>query len=626
MFKKFFTFTAIVLAALPMVASAITVPWNRPSVGLIHPLYVSDRVLIGSSTVATSTDSEKLRVNGDAGIDNYFFVGPFAYDGISSGLDGTFDPEYFIADFTAAEGTNHYTAVSFNNFNNGTSSSIDLTFNNDLTSDIDGDGEFSYYGDIGLNSSQYNTPFYGYQNTPNMLYMYMKDGPLSFASVSPTSTVSYIQFLTGNNWSSEAARITHSGAMGIGSTSPGARLVITNPLSTNSVIVEDQATDTTPFVIDANGGVGIGTSTPVSAKLSIKCNGNSTGLCIYSNNSSGFEVFRQLDSGSAIFGREVTQLTATPVKVSFGGSYGNSTPGNQANLKWCLYCDGTAASSYGIGMTASLMALQAGSTGAIGFYVNNGTHRATFNSTGAGFGTTTPQTGLHVSGADTASRMQLAVQSTGTSGGISLWNSSDTRVGYLYFTATELQLSRSSRAFTIDNQFYITSGGIVGIGTTTPAGGLTVANGNIRNIANDATGVLQTTLSSGFSGFNMQLETGTLAASFQLGNSNTGIAQLRNAFFMGPRLSNNNFYFVQGAAATIAGGFDSSQSFFWGTSTQTVANSKFTVYTTATTTLSVDSNHASRGGCIAVKDSDGSGYTYITYNDGVQTVSTTSCI
>lgn len=45
----------------------------------------------------------------------------------------------------------------------------------------------------------------------------------------------------------------------------------------------------------------------------------------------------------------------------------------------------------------------------------------------------------------------------------------------------------------------------------------------------------------------------------------------------------------------------------------------------ATTTFILDSTSATRGGCIAVKDSDGSGYTYITYNNGAQTVSATSC-
>ncbi len=45
----------------------------------------------------------------------------------------------------------------------------------------------------------------------------------------------------------------------------------------------------------------------------------------------------------------------------------------------------------------------------------------------------------------------------------------------------------------------------------------------------------------------------------------------------------------------------------------------------ATTTFILDSTSATQGSCEMRKDSDGSGYTYITYNNGVQTISTTSC-
>lgn len=49
------------------------------------------------------------------------------------------------------------------------------------------------------------------------------------------------------------------------------------------------------------------------------------------------------------------------------------------------------------------------------------------------------------------------------------------------------------------------------------------------------------------------------------------------------------------------------------------------LFSTATTTFSVDSNSATQGSCLELKDSDGSGYSYITVADGAMTVSTTSC-
>lgn len=62
-----------------------------------------------------------------------------------------------------------------------------------------------------------------------------------------------------------------------------------------------------------------------------------------------------------------------------------------------------------------------------------------------------------------------------------------------------------------------------------------------------------------------------------------------------------------------------------GTSTFASTAGLLELFSTATTTATIDSNHASRGGCIKVKDFDGSGYTYIVANNGTLTASTASC-
>lgn len=49
------------------------------------------------------------------------------------------------------------------------------------------------------------------------------------------------------------------------------------------------------------------------------------------------------------------------------------------------------------------------------------------------------------------------------------------------------------------------------------------------------------------------------------------------------------------------------------------------VYSTGTTTARIDNNSATKGACFVMKDSDGSGYTYITANNGVLTASTIAC-
>ena len=326
-------------------------------------------------------------------------------------------------------------------------------------------------------------------------------------------------------------------------------------------------TATSTICISSLQMVGISSSTP-GAKLSVQASGNSTGLSVLVANSSNAETFRLYDNGNILSGRISSSQTATPLVWSQGGTYGSATPGNFANIKYRLYDDGNTSSYYGIGMTSSLMSLQSGSGGGIGFYVNNGTHAMTVSS-GAfvGIGTSTPQTFLHVQGADTSSRMVMSIQGTGATVGISQYNSTNTRIGYWYTTATVMTLSRTSRAFSIDNQLYITSGGIVGIGTTTPAGGLTVTNGSIRNIASDATMVLQTTLSSGFSGANMFDEAGVLTGSFAIANTATGVAHLNGHMFAGARKTSGDFIFTQGPASTVLGMWDNAGSFVIGAST-----------------------------------------------------------
>lgn len=49
------------------------------------------------------------------------------------------------------------------------------------------------------------------------------------------------------------------------------------------------------------------------------------------------------------------------------------------------------------------------------------------------------------------------------------------------------------------------------------------------------------------------------------------------------------------------------------------------IFSTGTTTLRLDSNSTSKGACWPMKDSDGSGYTYITANNGTLTASTVDC-
>lgn len=107
-------------------------------------------------------------------------------------------------------------------------------------------------------------------------------------------------------------------------------------------------------------------------------------------------------NGNAIFGTNTASpgQVASPVNVSFGGTYGNSTPGSKANLKWDMYNGGINSYRYGIGMSTGLMEFQAGTSGGFGFYPNGGTVSAmAINSNGnVGIGIAVPTAKLEVAG------------------------------------------------------------------------------------------------------------------------------------------------------------------------------------------------------------------------------------
>lgn len=60
----------------------------------------------------------------------------------------------------------------------------------------------------------------------------------------------------------------------------------------------------------------------------------------------------------------------------------------------------------------------------------------------------------------------------------------------------------------------------------------------------------------------------------------------------------------------------------FGTTTPAV---KGDFFSTGTSTVRADSNSSTKGGCFALKDVDGSGYTYVYANNGTLVASTVNC-
>ena len=222
--------------------------------------------------------------------------------------------------------------------------------------------------------------------------VFFSDGASQFAGmISYLHTDDSLEITTGGNGygSVSGIKINSIGNVGIGSTTPWAKLSVTNTGTGPSFIVEDSTSpDTTPFIIDASGNVGIGTSTP-GYKLDL-----------YSGSTNS-----QLHFGSTGFdsGGYLTSVAAHDFFASGGAAFQGS---------W-------TAKSTAAGIVGS-------QSGRIEFYTNSGltegntftpTERMRITSAGlVGIGTTTPDAALTI---DRASQNFTALKLTrsGTSPG-----------------------------------------------------------------------------------------------------------------------------------------------------------------------------------------------------------------
>ena len=108
----------------------------------------------------------------------------------------------------------------------------------------------------------------------------------------------------------------------------------------------------------------------LTGNLTIQKNGLKA-LSIGSKTTGSYLERFYIDSnGNALFGTNTNLLTATPINISFGGTTGNNAAGNNGNLKWSMYNNGTPTQSYGIGMSSALMEFQAGIDGGYAFFTN----------------------------------------------------------------------------------------------------------------------------------------------------------------------------------------------------------------------------------------------------------------
>ena len=221
---------------------------------------------------------------------------------------------------------NTYTQIQLTNANTGTSASADLVINADNYTDS------TNYIDLGINSSTWSNTEWTINGADDG-YLYAANGTMAIG----TASAKAIQFfVNGTLLANEAMRIDAGANVGIGTSTPNAKLSVAGTANVSGVTtLGSSLTVTGPTTL--NGNVVVGTTSGISANGSYGSSGQvlvSNGNAVYwGTGTSGSNTQVQYnDSGVANASAGFT-FTKTTNTLSIGNtiSLGNSTVNSTAN-------------------------------------------------------------------------------------------------------------------------------------------------------------------------------------------------------------------------------------------------------------------------------------------------------
>jgi hypothetical protein len=246
------------------------------------------------------------------------------------------------------------------------------------------------------------------------------------------------------NSGSERMRITNAGDVGIGTTSPSAKLHVSSTGETTLTIDSTSSGTARINLTGAGGGAGAITSTVGGLYL------NASGNNPLTFNTSGSERMRVAGDGNVGIGLTNPNYKLVVYESNTGESVSARFETTHPNLNYILLKNGGGSYNHYLQTNSNTLALSAdenGSTGIINLKTNNITGLTVNSSQNVGIGKTSPNAKLDVSG------------SVLISGSLTVSGSSTfTNIGPAVFTGSITQ-NASTASF----------GGLVGIGTTTPS-------------------------------------------------------------------------------------------------------------------------------------------------------------